>query len=427
MKSPNRKIQPAILPVSISKIPEVETYYLDNKVPVFIINSGSEEIMKLEIFFRAGQIEEQIPLLASTVNMMLVESSENYTAEELNKTIDFYGTFINLNLDKDSAGITVFFLNKHLEKILELCNEILFRPAFLEAELDTLLKKRLQWYMVNKQKVQNLASDKFFESLFGNRHPYGRQIEKIDFERITTSDLRTFHNDFYNPLKMAIFVSGKIHPDTNLQLNSYFGKIPGKKTVIAGSDTIFEGEKNKKVFIRKKGAIQTAVRIGSTTINKRHPDYHGLKILDTVLGGYFGSRLMKNIREDKGYTYGISSSVASFNYSGYKIIGAEVGKKYIKKTLHEIYKEIKKLQDSPVENDELEVVRSFMTGEMVRMFDGPFALSDSFRSAWEFGLDNSYYYDLAGKIKTIGPDEIIHLARTYYNIDDLYEIVAGEE
>jgi zinc protease len=136
---------------------------------------------------------------------------------------------------------------------------------------------------------------------------------------------------------------------------------------------------------------------------------------------------MKNIREEKGLTYGISSSITSLNLSGYKVISTEVGVKNCRTASDEIYKEIRILQNEPVEKAEMELVRNFMAGEMVRMFDGPFALAESFKSTWEFGLDTSYFYRLAEKIKTIDPDEITQLARTYYNIDDLYEVTAGSK
>jgi predicted Zn-dependent peptidase len=136
---------------------------------------------------------------------------------------------------------------------------------------------------------------------------------------------------------------------------------------------------------------------------------------------------MKNIREEKGYTYGISSSLSSLDLTGYKVISTEVGQKYCQKTIEEIYREIRLLQSVPVKKEEMDVVRNYMSGEMVRMFDGPFALAESFKSAWEFGLDNNYYYSLAEKIKTVTPDEIIELAKTYYKIDDLYEITVGSE
>jgi predicted Zn-dependent peptidase len=144
-----------------------------------------------------------------------------------------------------------------------------------------------------------------------------------------------------------------------------------------------------------------------------------------ILGGYFGSRLMKNIREEKGFTYGIHSSVSSLDLSGFKIISTEVGKKNAEQTSDEIYKEILNIQSHPVSKEELEVVRNYMSGEMVRMFDGPFALAESFKAVWEFGLDYNYFVKLMNTIATITPDEILRLARTYYRIEDLYEITAG--
>jgi predicted Zn-dependent peptidase len=226
---------------------------------------------------------------------------------------------------------------------------------------------------------------------------------------------------------MAVIISGKIHEKTNELLNVFFGNMAFNNQNINNPDKEFKSGKLKKVHINKAETVQTAIRIGSVTINKRHHDYPGLKIVDSILGGYFGSRLMKNIREEKGYTYGISSSLSSLDLSGYKVISTEVGKKNTNLAIDEIYKEIKILQNVPVTKEELSVVRNYMSGEMVRMFDGPFALADSFRSAWEFGLDNSYFHRLAEKILTIDTTEIMELTKKYYNIDDLYEITAGAE
>jgi Predicted Zn-dependent peptidases len=420
-----QRIQPPVFPVEKVVIPEAKSFSLNNTTPVYMIEAGTEDIMRLEFVFRAGQVKEYLPLLASTCNMMLSEGSQNYSSEELNRSLDYYGVFLNQISEKDCAGIVLFFLNKHIEKVLELSREILFRPVFPEAELDSLMKKRLRWYMVNREKVQNLAMDQFFESLFGKNHPYGYQIRERNFENITPSLLSDFHTKYYTPKNMAVIISGKIHSKTVELLNSYVGNISSIENDKETSVNLIKGEKLKKVHINKPGTVQNAIRIGSATINKRHPDYPGLKILDSILGGYFGSRLMKNIREEKGYTYGISSSLSSLDLAGYKVISTEVGQKNCQKAIDEIYKEIKLLQNVAVNKEEMAVVRNYMSGEMVRMFDGPFALAESFRSAWEFGLDNSYYYRLAEKIKSIDPDEIIELARTYYNIDDLYEITVG--
>ena len=424
MKSLQR-VQPQVFPVEDIVIPEASSVSLKNGIPVFLIEAGTEEIIRLEFTFKAGQVNEYLSLLSSTTNMMLTEGSQNYTSEELNKLLDFYGTFLNSSPEKDRSGIVVFFLNKHIEKVLELSHEILFRPVFPEAELNALMKKRLRWFLDNREKVQNLAMDQFFKSLFGNDHPYGHMVKEDEFNNLNPDLLRNFHSYYYTPDNLAIIVSGKIPGNITDLLNTYFGEIKSKKNEYKVKSIVHKGEQIKNVHIEKSGAVQNSVRIGSPTINKRHPDYTGLKVLDSILGGYFGSRLMRNIREDKGFTYGISSSVTSLDLSGYKVISTEVAQKNCRKAIDEIYNEIRLLQKVPVKTDELEVVRNYMTGELLRMFDGPFALAESFRGVWDFGLDNSYYKRLVEKIKTIEPDEIIHLANTYYNIDDLYEVTAG--
>jgi predicted Zn-dependent peptidase len=184
-----QRIQPPVFPVEKVVIPEAKSVRLNNGVPVYLIEAGTEDIMRIEFTFRAGQVKEFKPLLASTCNMMLSEGSQNFSSEELNRLLDYYGVFLNQSAEKDSAGIILFFLNKHIEKVLELSREILFRPAFPEPELNALMKKRLSWYLVNREKVQNLAMDQFFESLFGKNHPYGYQVYAQDFENINPAFL----------------------------------------------------------------------------------------------------------------------------------------------------------------------------------------------------------------------------------------------
>ncbi len=422
-----QRIQPPVFPVGNINIPEAGVFNLRNGVPVFIIESGTENITRIEFTFRAGQVMENSSLIASTTNLMLTEGSENHKAEEINSMFDFFGSFISLSFEKDRAGLVIYLLSKHLRNILDLSREILFYPAFPENEMETLLKKRLHWFMVNREKVQHIALDQFFGSVFGKNHPYGRQVTEEDFNNVKSGQLKEFHKKYYTPSNMAIIVSGRPPANTIGLLDEYFGALsPGQFSASTGTPKPC-GENEKKIHITRKEAVQTAVRIGSATINKRHPDYPGLKVLDTILGGYFGSRLMKNIREDKGYTYGISSLVTSLDMSGYKAISTEVSTKYIKNTLEEIYREIERIGKEPVSADELKLVKNYMSGEMLRMFDGPFALAESFRAVWEFGLGNEYYHRLAGKIKTISPDEITGLAQTYYKIDELYQVTAGTE
>jgi zinc protease len=407
------------------KITEARKLKLGNGIPVYMIESGIEDISRIEFTCDAGNIRESLPLLASTVNLMLSEGTQSHTASKLNRMLDHFGVFYHNYTEKDRAGLIIICMNRHLEKILELIAEILFLPIFPERELNSILKKRLTRYLIGREQVNTIASDQFFESIFGNKHPYGRQVVKDDFKNLKTHMLKDFHSSHYSCDSLAIFVSGKLRENTVKLLETNFGKLQLKGIKKIEKKDPLKKVKINKIHIDKPGAVQTAIRIGSATINKRDPDYPGLKILNVILGGYFGSRLMKNIREDKGFTYGINSSVTSLDLSGYKYISAEVSNKFTRKAIGEIYKEIMVLQKEPVGKEELRTLRNYMLGDMVRMFDGPFALAESLRSAWEFGLDNSYYYRLIEKIKTIEPDEITSLAQTYYNIDDLHEITAG--
>lgn len=423
--SGEERTAPHINPVNPGSLAPVRSFVLGNGIPVHIIEGGTEEVMRIEFFLKAGTVTETVPLQASSTNLMLTEGSEKYSSEDIKAMLDGYGVFHQLSAEKDTAGLIIYFLNKHAEKVIELASEILFNSVFPEKEFEVMMRKRLRWFIVSREKVQTLASEKFFEMVFGNNHPYGRMISENDFEALNTEHLRNFYRRFYIPGNLSVIISGKIIENIREILDKHMGsKFPGT-LLLPEIEPGFQRCPQKRIHVPRQGAVQSAIRIGSATINKRHPDYPGLKVLNTILGGYFSSRLMKNIREEKGYTYGIRSVAASLNLSGYKVISAEVDRQSAGEAIAEIYREIGILQKEPVADEELELVRNYMSGEMVRMFDGPFAMAESFRAVWEFNLDTDYYDKLAHTVRTITPGELLHLANKYYNIDELYEIVAG--
>jgi zinc protease len=167
--------------------------------------------------------------------------------------------------------------------------------------------------------------------------------------------------------------------------------------------------------------------VGKFWVPKSHPDFHALSVLVTILGGYFGSRLMANIREEKGYTYGIGSFVLSLKHVSYLVISTEVGNEYVELTLKEIAIEMKKLQTEPVSENELETVKSYLLGEFLRDFDGPFALSGSFKAINDFDLDYSFYDRYLTVLRNLTSGELMQLAQQYLNPEDFYTVVAGSK
>jgi predicted Zn-dependent peptidase len=181
----------------------------------------------------------------------------------------------------------------------------------------------------------------------------------------------------------------------------------------------------KSVFLHKEGALQSAIRIGRRIITRSHPDYPGLSVLNTLLGGYFGSRLMSNIREDKGYTYGIGSAVVSLSAAGYFFISTEVGADVTSAALDEIYKEVELLRREAVDQEELAMVRNYMMGSFLKGIDGPFALIDRFKTIHLSGLDYDYFDRYLRTLESIGPEELKDLAVRYFDRNDLCELVVG--
>lgn len=227
--------------------------------------------------------------------------------------------------------------------------------------------------------------------MFGPTHPYGRDVHENDFDRISIDELKSFFTTHYNSLNCTIFASGNLPKNILDVLNKHFGDGSwGGNSVSVNTITQLATTEIQKHFIHREDAIQSAIRVGRILFNKTHPDYFKFQVLNTILGGYFGSRLMANIREDKGYTYGIGSGLSNLVHNGYFFISTEVGADVTNQTLDEIYKEIKILREKPVDATELETVRNYILGNFLRSVDGPFALADKFKSIWEFGLDYSF-------------------------------------
>ncbi|GAI82885.1 unnamed protein product, partial [marine sediment metagenome] len=390
-------------------------------------NAGNLDIIKIEFIFKAGSRFEPMPLVSSATNAMLNEGTANRTSEQIAETFDYYGAFFQLNVDRDTAGIVLFTLKKYLNETLAVVEDIIKNSTFPEKELEIYINKQKQHFIVEKNKVKTLARDKFLEAIFGKDHPYGYENSLEDFNRVTTTQLVDFYKKFYHAKNCQIIVAGKIDSNLINIFGKYFGENDWK-----GNGSFFDrpipvtSPKQGEYYIKKNKAVQSAIRIGKALINKTHTDYHGIQVLNTILGGYFGSRLMKNIREEKGYTYGISSLIISLHHSGYLTIVSEVGADVYKKAIREIYKEIKILREKPVPQDELTLVKNYLLGELLRMFDGPFALADSFRSILEYGLNYDFFNKGIDTVKNITPEEILSLAQKYLNEGSFTQVVAGK-
>lgn len=401
------------------------THYLSNGLKINALSGGSQEIVKIDFIFNAGTWHQTNPLVASTTNNLLKEGTKNYSAFEIIDGIDQYGAYLQTGADFDNSSITLYSLNKHLKEVLVFFKDVILFPTFDQNEFDIFKKNSIEKFKVSMEKVSYVARKESMKQIFGTKNPYGTSAELNDFINLNRDEIVAFHQKYYQLNNCEVIIAGNVTSDCIDLLNQSFGNIPIVE-MNDDSNSILNGheEQDNTLFIEKENSLQSAIRIGKQFPNKLHPDYFGLQILNTILGGYFGSRLMKNIREDKGYTYGISSGILSLQHGGFFYISTEVGKDVTKETLSEIYKEIHLLQTEEVSSDELNLVRNYLMGVVLKSCDGPFNMAEMFENVYFYGLDYDFYNRYIKKIKSITSEKILKLANEY--LIDLKETVVGK-
>lgn len=421
---PDRSKQPEIKTLTSVPVNDLQKVKLNNNTDLCLIPGGEEEVFKLEIVFEAGNSCEPKPLMARYANELIFEGTKKLTSEEISRQFDYYGVLFNKYCDKDFAGFSIISLNKFAGQVIPFFLEILNEASFPVDEFQTLNKKQKQQFLINNKKVRFVAREKFFPMIFGN-HPYAKQILSEDFEQIAREDVRGFYNKYYKNGKFLLFLSGRINDDIIDLINKQIAVTDNNSGFIFNEDLDIKGIKRKTDRSEVENAMQSAIRIGRPYYSMKHKDYIALKFVSTLLGGYFGSRLMNNIREDKGYTYGIGSNLISLKNSGYFFIATEVGSEFEEAAIKEIYYEIARLRDEKVPDEEMDLVKSYLTGSFMHSIDGPFNLAGNYKNIFLNNLSADYFEHLIETINQMSASQVQETANKYLDKKSLSELVAG--
>lgn len=424
----DRTIQPEIQPLKNFHIQTPVRTTLPNGIPLTVINVGEQEVVRMDVLFSGGRWQQSQKLQALFTNRMLREGTTKYTAATIAEKLDYYGSWLELSSSSEYAYITVYSLNKYLAKTLEVVESMIKEPLFPQKELQTILDTNIQQYLVNTSKVDFLAHRSLLKSLYGEQHPCGKIVMEEDYHTITPEVLREFYEQHYHSGNCSIFLSGKVTDDIISRVTDIFGIPFGQYQLQMPKLSFpFAAIPEKRIFTEREDAMQSAVKMGCTTITREHPDYPKLRVLMTLFGGYFGSRLMSNIREDKGYTYGISAGVVFYPDSGLLIVSTETDNEYVEPLIQEVYHEIDRLHQEPVSAEELRMVRNYMLGEMCRSYESPFSLSDAWIFIATSGLKDDYFARSLQAVNEITPAEIQDLAQRYLCKETLKEVIAGKK
>ncbi|MEN9571968.1 MAG: hypothetical protein RL172_3199 [Bacteroidota bacterium] len=422
----NRTIAPPIkdaIEFSLQLKP-YQKYVLDNGVPVYAIDAGSQDVLQLELVFYAGNSVEKSNVVAAATNHLLKNGTSTKTAFEINEHFEYYGAYCNRACYNETATVSLHTLTRHLHHLLPVITEMITDAVFPENELAIYQQNSKQKLSVSLQKSDFVANRLIDAALYGQQHPYGRYATAADYDALTQAQLQQHFNQHYVNGQCIIFVAGKLPNNLFDQLNAQFGKLPitAPGTIIPAAAITPAAQKKYRQQNDANG-VQGSIRMATHFPNRHHPDFTKMMVLNTLFGGYFGSRLMSNIREEKGYTYGIHSYVQNHLQDTALMISTEAGKDVCEATIEEVYKEMKLLREVPVEEDELLLVRNYLVGIILGDLDGPFHIISRWKNIVLNNLDEQYFYHSIHTIKTITAPELMEMANRYFNPANFYELV----
>jgi predicted Zn-dependent peptidase len=420
----NRTVAPPIVDAVDFKL-SLKPYgkiVLKNGVEVYTINAGAEEVMMLEWVYYAGNCYEEKNLVAASANFLLRNGTSKKTAFQINEHFEYYGSYVNRACYNETASITLHTLTKHVHELLPVVREMITDSVMPEEEINIYKQNQKQRLKVSLKKCDFVAGRLIDAYLYGVNHPYGKFSSAEEYDALNRDELLNFYDRYYKNGRFILFAAGRLPDNLEQLLNEQFGDLPLENIAVTSDKRVLATEKKYKVTNDENG-VQGAIRIARPFPNRHHPDFLKAQILNILFGGFFGSRLMSNIREDKGYTYGIHSFLQNHIQDTAWMISTEAGKDVCEATIAEVYKEMEILKNDLVDEEELKLVQNYMMGSILGDLDGPFQIIARWKNYILNRLDGDYFYKAIDIIKNISSKDLQELAQKYFNKEDFYELV----
>ena len=397
-------------------------FTLKNGVEVYTINAGAEEVLAIEWIFFAGNTYEDENLIAASTNFLLKNGTSSKNAFQINEHFDYYGSYLNRACYNETATLSLHTLTKHVGELLPAVRDLITDSVLPQEEIDIYAQNMKQRLKVNMKKSDFVAGRLIDAYLYGEDHPYGKYSHAEEFDKLQRDKLVDFYKKYYQQGKLIIFVAGSLPANLEELLNNNFGDL-ANNTVKDMIHPVKPVAEKKFRIINDENGVQGSIRLARPFPNRHHPDFLKVQVLNNVFGGFFGSRLMLNIREDKGYTYGIHSYLQGHVHDSAWMISTEAGKEVVDATITEVFKEMKELRDELVEEDELLLVRNYMMGGILGELDGPFQIIARWKNIILNNLDEQYFYNSINTIKSVTAEDLQELAQKYLQEEAFYDLV----
>lgn len=404
-------------------VPTARLATLGNGVRLYLLENHDQQVVRLSFVFGAGSSRQTTLFSATSAANLLSEGSDRFTARQIAEQLDFYGSYFDIAVDRDVVVVSFCALSKFVMPTLQTAEEILLRPSFPQQEFDSYRIKRRQRLEIERRKVDVRVREAFATAMFGADHPYGISAPEAAYDTLTREAVVDFYRRHYTADNCFVVCSGDLSDEALAAIENICVQLPqsGDRRALVFPAMV----QTPRVRLEHAGAVQSAVRVGRMLFTRNHPDYVGMQVVATVLGGYFGSRLMRNLREERGYTYGVFAGMVNLDRAGYLAIATQVAEAAREDTLHQIYTEIERLRTEPISEQELSLVKNIMVGEMMRILDGPFGIVDVTIENVQCGTDNHAVERTVEAIRRCTPEDVQRLAEKYLRREDLVEVTVG--
>lgn len=397
---------------------------LQNGVPLYFIHTPELEVVKVEVVMPCDHsifTQERGLIPFFTLNMLL-EGTHDMSSESLDDFFDYYATEVEIISGYEQQGLSLLTTKKHFREVLPVFRSLFTEATFPEKELNKRKSQKKLTIGIQREQTSARANQLIRRVLFGENHPFG-YISSEEHADSTHSDAIKHYYKNHFCISPEIFVSGNFGDREIVEIEREFAAFPFSSTYQPASS--FANYPEKRVIETRPNALQSSIRLGKILIPKSHPDFFATTVFNTALGGYFGSRLIKNIREEKGYTYGIYSFISSLKTTDYWMIIADIKEGATEATLEEVYKEIKTLSETPMDKEEVETLRNYMIGSFLSQFSSPFDQMDKFKKVHLQNLGYEFYEKQLDYIKKFAPEDIMAVGATHFDPRKIKEVLVG--
>lgn len=415
---------PEIYPIGTIDFPRMEITTLENGATLHAYNGGDQDLLRIGIYFQGGSREvgvvEQSLCLAT-----LTEGAVGIDGDDIADILDFNGARIATRCHSHYTGIELTVLNSRLSSVLPVMSKIVSRPSFPVQAIKIAATRAAAQLRLAREQVMTLAFEGFIALMAGKNHPAAFQPTEKDYLDCDRDTLVETWSKIATAKSCHVFVAGKINGNDMTLIKQFVLELPTSPSLDL-SIKPYIAQKPQVLVTEHAGSLQNAIMAGMPAINRNSPDYANLRLSIMALGGYFGSRLMSNIREEKGLTYGISASLAASVDAAYISINAQCNCSYTEEVIRETAKEMNLLKTNPPTGDELSRLKAFAATQLLKSFESPVSIMSQYISQLVVGIPAGYFEEQQKAIDSLTGDIIAACASKYINTDELRISIGGE-